>query len=216
MKLIILDFDGVILESVSVKTEAFRKLFSFTPDHVEEIIQFHLENGGMSRFDKFRHIYKNILDESLSDEKFAWLSGQFTFLVKDAVIRVPFVPGAEAFLKQFHRKVPLYIVSATPQEELAEIADERGLSKYFTGIFGAPVPKSKHLATIAARTGADPGAVIFIGDAMNDCIAAEKAGVRFIGRIPPGNTNPFAGCLAVERTVRDLYELAICLEPMLC
>ena len=53
---IILDFDGVILESVSVKTEAFRTLFSFVPKHVDEIVQFHIDNGGMSRFDKFRYI----------------------------------------------------------------------------------------------------------------------------------------------------------------
>lgn len=43
--LIILDFDGVILESVEVKTEAFRRLFSFAPGHVEEIVNFHRENG---------------------------------------------------------------------------------------------------------------------------------------------------------------------------
>ena len=54
---IIFDFDGVILESVSVKTAAFRQLFSFAPEHVDEIVQYHLDNGGMSRFDKFRYIY---------------------------------------------------------------------------------------------------------------------------------------------------------------
>ena len=52
ISIIILDFDGVILESVSVKTEAFRTLFSFAPEYVEEIVQFHKDNGGMSRFDQ--------------------------------------------------------------------------------------------------------------------------------------------------------------------
>ena len=45
IKAIILDFDGVILESVSVKTEAFRKLFSNKPDYVDEIVEFHIKNG---------------------------------------------------------------------------------------------------------------------------------------------------------------------------
>jgi phosphoglycolate phosphatase-like HAD superfamily hydrolase len=216
VRIIILDFDGVILESVSVKTEAFRRLFSFAPEHVDEITRFHLENGGMSRYDKFRYIYRNILRENLSNKKFGRLSEQFALLVKDAVIRIPFVSGAEAFLRQFYRKAPLYIVSATPQEELEEIVRKRGLSKYFSGIFGSPVPKTEHLTAIVTNIGADPKSVVFIGDAMNDCKAAEKAGVRFIGRIPPDNANPFAGCPAVERTVRDLYELAVCLEPILC
>ena len=61
MKAIIFDFDGVIAESVDVKTEAFKELFKAYPDKVKAIADFHIDNGGMSRFDKFRHIYKNIL-----------------------------------------------------------------------------------------------------------------------------------------------------------
>jgi beta-phosphoglucomutase-like phosphatase (HAD superfamily) len=53
---IIFDFDGVILESVTVKTEAFRELFSSEPDCPDEIVEFHKRNGGMSRYDKFRHV----------------------------------------------------------------------------------------------------------------------------------------------------------------
>ncbi|MCK8519384.1 HAD family hydrolase [Methanoculleus sp. 7T] len=62
---VILDFDGVIVESIPLKTVAFRKIFSFAPEHLDEIIAFHLENGGMSRYDKFRYIYANILNEDL-------------------------------------------------------------------------------------------------------------------------------------------------------
>jgi beta-phosphoglucomutase len=62
---LILDFDGVIVESIPLKTVAFSKIFSFAPPkHLDEIIAFHLENGGMSRYDKFRHIYANILHEA--------------------------------------------------------------------------------------------------------------------------------------------------------
>ncbi|WP_243669135.1 hypothetical protein [Methanoculleus chikugoensis] len=66
---LILDFDGVIVESLPpLKTAAFKKIFSFAPPpkHLDEIIAFHLENGGMSRYDKFRHIYANILHEELT------------------------------------------------------------------------------------------------------------------------------------------------------
>ena len=68
IKAIIFDFDGVIIESADIKTEAFRALFENYPEHVEAIAGFHIENGGMSRFDKFRHIYKNIINEELNEE----------------------------------------------------------------------------------------------------------------------------------------------------
>ncbi|NQS78644.1 MAG: hypothetical protein HQQ74_08090, partial [Methanoculleus bourgensis] len=36
---LILDFDGVIVESIPLKTVAFRKIFSFaSPEHLDEII----------------------------------------------------------------------------------------------------------------------------------------------------------------------------------
>ena len=78
---VIFDFDGVILESVSVKTDAFRSLFSFVPDHIDEIIEYHLSHGGVSRFDKFRFIYQDILKKDLSEEQFNFLSEEFAKLV---------------------------------------------------------------------------------------------------------------------------------------
>ena len=67
---IFLDFDGVILESVEVKGWAFGKLFEDHPEHVDKIVAFHHANGGMSRFDKFRYIYKKMLKEPLPEKQF--------------------------------------------------------------------------------------------------------------------------------------------------
>ena len=61
IKNIILDFDGVILDSIPVKTEAFKQLFSdFSDDDVDLLIDFHLKNGGMSRYKKIEYFFKNI------------------------------------------------------------------------------------------------------------------------------------------------------------
>jgi beta-phosphoglucomutase-like phosphatase (HAD superfamily) len=211
-RLVILDFDGVILESVSVKTEAFRTLFSFVPEHVEEIVQFHIENGGMSRYDKFRYIYKNILKEDLTQKKFEELSKKFAAIVFKKVIKVPFVPGAQEFLETYHSKIPLYVVSATPEEELIQIIHKRGLSHYFRKVFGAPRNKTECMREIVKLTGSPKEFVIFIGDAKNDFEAARAAGVRFIGRIKPGDENRFSGLTGVEAAIPDLYELARYIE----
>src|SRR5690606_22889470 len=41
---VIFDFDGVILESVKVKTDAFKELFSDYPEHLEAIVAYHENN----------------------------------------------------------------------------------------------------------------------------------------------------------------------------
>lgn len=209
---IILDFDGIILESVSVKTDAFRVLFSFVPEHVEEIVQFHKDNGGMSRFDKFRYIYKNILKEDLTQEKFEGLSEKFAAIVFKEVIKVPFVPGAHEFLETYYSKIPLYVVSATPEKELTLIIHKRVLSHYFKKTFGAPRKKTECIREIVKLTGSPPESMIFVGDAKNDFDSAHAAGVRFIGRVKAGDENRFAGLPNVDVVISDLYELARYIE----
>jgi beta-phosphoglucomutase len=216
IRTIILDFDGVILESVGVKTRAFRELFSFRPDHVDEIVWYHKRNTGVSRFDKFRHIYREILNEPLSDEQFTWLSDRYADLVVDGVVSSAFVNGAEEFLQRFSVRVPLFVVSASPQEELESIIRRRGLSPYFRKVYGAPTRKEAAIQEILSLTGSSPGEALFVGDAVNDLEAAKAAGVRFAGRQPPEEPDRFRGVEGVEAVVPDLAGLSRYLEGKTC
>jgi len=212
---LILDFDGIILESVSVKTEAFRKLFSFVPEHQNEIVQFHKDNGGMSRFDKIRYIYSNIIKEILTQKKFEDLSDKFATIVFKEVIKAPFVPGAQEFLEKYYRIIPMYVVSATPENELIQIIQKRDLSHYFIEVFGAPRKKKECIVEIVKFTNSPNESVMFIGDSKNDYIAAQEAGVHFIGRVKEGEKNQFTGLIDVESIISDLYELIRYLEVQL-
>lgn len=216
LPIIILDFDGVILESVDVKTWAFRELFSFTPQHVDEIVNFHVQNGGMSRFDKFRYFYKNILKEPLSDEQYEFLCKRFSELVFDGVIKSTFVLGVENFLNLFSTKTSLFVASATPASELIEIIKQRGILDYFKAIYGAPRTKQDCIEEILINMNCPKENAIFVGDALNDYKSAKKAGVRFVGRVKSGDTNIFKELNGVEIVVSDMDELRIYLEDLNC
>jgi len=50
------DFDGVILDSVDVKTDAFVAIFrGYGPKIREDVVKYHHENGGVSRMEKFKY-----------------------------------------------------------------------------------------------------------------------------------------------------------------
>jgi phosphoglycolate phosphatase-like HAD superfamily hydrolase len=213
---VILDFDGVILESVAVKTAGFRELFSFTPEHVDGIVDYHRRNTGVSRFDKFRHIYREILKEPLSDEQFRFLSDRYADLVVEGVVASPFVPGAREFLAEWHGRLPLFVVSASPREELQSIIRRRNLASCFRKVYGAPARKEDAIREILGMTGSAPGQVIFVGDAVNDLSAARATGVRFVGRQPPEDLGRFRGLEGVESVVADLSGLARYLEGQGC
>jgi HAD superfamily hydrolase (TIGR01549 family) len=208
ISVLLLDFDGVVVESLPLKAAAFRKIFSFAPpEHLDEIIAFHLDNGGMSRYDKFRYIYENILHEELTSEQEERLAGEYVGLIFDAMLTVPYVEGAEELLKDCSQRLPLYIVSATPEGEMREIARRRDITKYFVRIYGSPRTKAECIREILAETGAAPEEALFVGDAPNDWQAAYETSVRFVARIPPGDPNRFIDRPGVEKIVSDLHEL---------
>lgn len=199
IKAVIFDFDGVLAESVDIKTEAFRRLFSHEGrDAVDKIIAYHIEHGGISRFEKFRYIYKEILKRPLSNEEFSSLCKGFEELVLEGVIASPEVNGAGECLKALSGNVRLYIVSGTPQDEIRLIAKARGIENYFKGIYGAPETKTGLISKIMAEESLRADEVVFIGDAMTDYRAAMDTGVGFIARITP-ETEVFWKGLSVRR-----------------
>ena len=49
---IILDFDGVIVDSVGIKGEAFAEIYRrFGEDIAQKVFAHHISNGGMSQFE---------------------------------------------------------------------------------------------------------------------------------------------------------------------
>ncbi len=189
IRAIAFDFDGVVLESARIKTEAFRELFAEYPEKVDEIVEYHLGNEGVSRYPKFRHIREEILGAEYTEEAGQRLGEEFSALVYEKVLRAPFVEGASAFLKEHHAEYLMFIVSATPQAELAEIVTARGIAGYFTGVYGSPVLKTDALRDIMERHALGCDEVVLVGDAAADRDAAAEAGAHFIARVA-GNGSP--------------------------
>jgi HAD superfamily hydrolase (TIGR01549 family) len=187
------DFDGVVVDSVDVKTRAFAKMFSQYGPHVEQaVVDYHLANGGISRFQKFRHYYNNILNRSISEEELARLSVEFSSLVYQEVLTAPFVKGALETLEKLKKnKIPCFIVSGTPQEEIVLIVNKRVLSEYFCEVHGSPRVKTEIVHDIIKRFNYSPPNCLFLGDAITDYEAAKENGVHFIGIVPIGGDNNF-------------------------
>jgi beta-phosphoglucomutase-like phosphatase (HAD superfamily) len=114
-KVIIFDFDGVILESLDIKTKAFIKVYQEYPEHADEIAQYHLQNGGISRYKKFVHINTNILGIPIDENKIEELAKIFSNCTTEEILKCPFVYGALELLSEYSKIAKLYIVSGTPQ-----------------------------------------------------------------------------------------------------
>lgn len=183
---IVFDFDGVILESADVKTDAFVELFAeHGPDVAAKVKAHHLANLGISRFTKFAWIYENVLRRPLSETDSAALGDRFSALALDKVLAAPFVPGADAALIALASRLPLFVASGTPQGELDLIVERRGLRPHFREVHGTPREKPAILADVMVRHKLEPKQVLFVGDGMSDYKAASSTGVEFLARDTP-------------------------------
>jgi len=186
------DFDGVLAESVSVKTEAFAALYrEHGPDIERQVVAHHLANGGMSRFEKFRHYHATFLGHPLDDDGVAALSARFSHLVEEAVTASPWVPGARRLVEDAAAHGTALVVSATPDEELHRILARRGMDGLFSEAHGSSRRKADILMDVQARYGVSGRSVVMIGDAINDFSAAAEGGTLFLGRVPADHPNPF-------------------------
>ena len=187
---IVFDFDGVLAESVEVKTRAYALLFDDEEEEaVSQLIDYHIKNGGVSRFEKIRVFYKDILQRPLSDKRFQELVLRFSKLVVDEVVAAPWVEGAREFLSQHEKQYNFFIVSGTPEDELNEIVHRRGMGHYFDSVRGSPKDKITLLGEIMEEYNLRPEKMVFVGDAETDWNAAKKLGLPFLWRCV-SNQNP--------------------------
>jgi phosphoglycolate phosphatase-like HAD superfamily hydrolase len=182
LKVIALDFDGTLVESNSVKDGAFRKIFDEWPDHQQAMMSWHLNNNSIDRQGKFRYIVEEVLRLPGREDLINELVIRFGELTTKAVAECHPVRGAQEFLEYFHGKLPIYLLSATPQKELDEIMSLRKLNLFFEGVYGAPIDKASFLREIADKHFATVDEVLFIGDSPEDQLAADNANVQFVGR----------------------------------
>jgi len=190
---VLFDFDGVILDSVDVKTRAFARMFAeYGPEIERQVVAYHLEHGGVSRFEKFRYYYEQLLGRPINDAQVNELAGRFSALVLAQVLSSPFMPGARETLGRLKQAgVPAHVVSGTPHDEINHIVRALGLADFFEDILGSPRQKHDLIAELLMRHRYSAGHCLYVGDALSDYHAAQRAGVCFLGIVKDKDRSPF-------------------------
>jgi len=193
LKNILWDFDGVILESVQAKTEAFRELYKCYGEEIsDQVVEHHLSNGGMSRFEKFKIYSKEFLNKEITDKEIKDLSKTFSDLALNNVINSKFTKGAREFISSSQDEYNHFIISATPHEEMHKIAEAKEIDKFFKGIMGSPKSKTEWLTDLIKHKIIKRENSLFIGDASADLKSAENTKIKFLLRKHDLNRNEFS------------------------
>jgi HAD superfamily hydrolase (TIGR01549 family) len=192
IKNIFFDFDGVIAESVSAKTDAFREMYlPYGEEIADQVFDYHIKNGGVSRYEKFKYWEKIFFGRDISEDKIQELASNFSSLVLNKVINAEEVPGANDFIKKYAKKLKFWIITGTPSDEMELIAKKRHLTDYFVGIHGSPNNKRYWTEYLLKKHNLNREETIFLGDATTDFDAANFSKIHFGLRENSENANLF-------------------------
>ncbi len=188
IKVIIFDFDGVISESVGVKAKGFEMLYKpFGDNIVSKVLSHHFDNGGVSRYEKLYYYHEKFLKSKLTDDELNELSQRFSDFVVSKIIEAPYVKGAIEFLKSNYSNFDFFISTGTPKKEIDVILNSKNINHYFKDVFGSPEKKILHIKKIIEKNNYIKNDIIFIGDSIQDKIAAVDQKITFVGRIEGNN-----------------------------
>ena len=180
IKNIFFDFDGVIAEYVSAKTDAFEEMYlPYGNDIASKVVEYHKLHGGVSRYEKFKYFHKEFLNQEIDQKKVDELAIQFSNIVLDKVINSDEVSGANYFLEKYHKKLQFWVITGTPNKEIELIAEKRKLTSFFIGLHGSPKNKSYWTEKLINKYKLIRDEIIFLGDATTDMDAADFSKTHF-------------------------------------
>lgn len=182
-KNILWDFDGVILDSMDIRTTGFKEVLQNYPGaQVDQLIQYHKNNGGLSRYVKFRYFLKEIRKEKNCDGLVQELSRNYSRIMRRNLgSKNRLIPEVHEYIVANYQDYRMHIVSGSDGEELRYLCEKLDLLKFFVSIEGSPTPKIKLVSNILRKYHYQEQETCLIGDSVNDLEAAEENGIQFFG-----------------------------------
>lgn len=181
VKSIIFDFDGVICDSVDIKTDAFVEMYKEYGNEIcYKVKNFHLQNGGISRFVKIKHFHENFLNTKINESELSFLANKFAEIVVQKVIKSKYIVGVIDFLEK-NKSLSLFICTGTPTDEIKKILIKKNIFDLFTNVYGSPQTKVSIIQEIKTSYNLQSNELIYFGDALTDYEACVETNVNFIG-----------------------------------
>ena len=188
---ILFDFDGVILDSMPIRDHGFKEIFKdFDDDLVNKLLEYHNQNGGLSRYVKIKYFYNKLLKQEISEDKIINYADNFSKIMKIKLVDKRYlIADTLKFIKESYKKYNLHIVSGSDEKELQYLCKELGIDSFFQSVNGSPTHKNILVENVLATNRYIESETILIGDSVNDYDAATENNLVFYGFNNPNLIN---------------------------
>jgi phosphoglycolate phosphatase-like HAD superfamily hydrolase len=200
------DFDGTLVRSNRIKRDCFYQTLADVPGGAAILDGLFADRYRGDRFALFGEVARRLgRGRAAAIPDPGALASHYGKLCRERVAGAPEVPGAEAALTRLSLAgARMYLISATPQQPLEQLVSDRGLTRFFDLVLGAPTAKPAHLRRVIVEHGIEAADIVLVGDGHDDQAAAAEIGCRFIA-VTDQPTVPFGD---VETSIPDLRGLS--------
>lgn len=190
---VIFDFDGTLVDSAHIKREAFFEVLPDLPHAKGCLDTLLLTKPPLDRYSIADRLAHALADGPVARNMAREIAEDYSIVCREKVGDAPEIAGASEIISGLkERGIPLFISSATPQNELLQVVAGRPWSGAFQGIYGSPDTKLEHLDRIRRGVCGSPQSLLFIGDSEHDADTAEAFGCIFGAVGPRCDTLPGA------------------------
>lgn len=200
IKTIVFDFDGVLVDSNSLKRDAYFELFDDKEGISRSMIESTWkEKGGniITRFEFLGQIFSKLnRPESERDIFVKSYADKYNEIVQSEIAAGGLAKGVRELLAGLSVKYHLFINSATPDFALIRTVKKLGIAKFFKGVYGVDMigfksvtdSKITNLKNILALEKIVGNETVYVGDGDVDLKAALSCECYFFG-IPNEHNN---------------------------
>ena len=183
IKTIFWDFDGVILNSMKIKGDGFIELFKeYDEMYLNKLEQYHYDNGGVSRFEKIKYFFNEILQKDITEKEVIEFADKFAEIINKNLFNPSnLIEDSVSYIKENYKKYNFHIVSGAEHNELNELCKYFELDKYFISIDGSPTKKDVLVKEILDKFNYKKDETILIGDSSTDYKASIVNTIEFYG-----------------------------------
>ena len=183
VKVLFLDYDGVIADSMGAKMAAMADAFAPYSTDRAAIAEGFRRHAGSGREMVFDRIYEDLTGELLHETTRARILAAFLDRIDAINDAVGLFPGVHDFIEAQAATRLVAVVTGVPQEEAERQLGRFGLAPSLASVHGATraAPKHVHMERFLGARAIAPAHALFVGDSQADMREAALAGVPFVG-----------------------------------
>jgi phosphoglycolate phosphatase-like HAD superfamily hydrolase len=179
---VLLDCDGVLLDSNRLKTAAFDAVLRDYPrPAVSGFLDFQVTAFGLSRYRLMDMFFAHYLKRPpLSGEKEDLLAGFSSYCIA-GYRDCGFTDGALDALEAIRAAgLPMFVVSGSDERELKDVLAGKTVIQYFDAVYGSPASKDENIGKVGNQLAGRNLSMVFVGDARADFEASRICGCEFL------------------------------------